>query len=127
MTDLEPMPIFTTLRSTISTAKLMRLGRDGASEQVVEKVVERALGELVATLDDLLGLGFSVDEIEAGLVWASDVLRLDTTGGGLSVADRLLAFRLLASRVERRGLRLYGRRWSDRVFPRDLRGIWSGC
>jgi len=116
-----PTPTFATLRSRLDPGDVDRAARDHASDEVISLLVEHALGEVLATLDDLLSIGLTPSEIETALDAAVESLDLDDSEP-LSMADRLRAIRFVAARIERRGLLAGGSRWRDRVGRDDLLG-----
>ena len=123
-------PTFSTLRSNldpvavlVSEAESSPTHFDPLSGEVVSFLVRQARSEVVETLNDLLGLGFS-DESICEAVNARMASILGETGrkiGQATTADWLVAVRAVARRVERAGVRRYGLRWRDRVRPGDLR------
>lgn len=122
-------PTFATLRSNldpvavlVSEAEAEAVEVDPLSGEVVSFLVRLARSEVFETLDDLLGLGFSSDAIcDAVNARISEVLaETDREPESATTADRLVAVRAVARRVERAGVRRYGLRWRDRVKAGDL-------
>ena len=123
-------PTFATLRSALDPVAVLLSEADAAcnsvepvSGHVVSLLVRQAMGEVYETLDDLMGLGFSSDSIcfAVNETMISILGESNRTIDQATTADRLVAVREVARRVERAGVRRYGLKWRDRVRPGELR------
>lgn len=112
-----PTPTFATLRSSLDPIAVLVAEAESEADGTESILVRAALSEILATLDDLLSLGFPADRIEQ-VVEREIRENLSAVGrplDAITTADRLVAVRGVARRVERFGVRLHGSKWRERV------------
>lgn len=123
MKQTVPTSAFATLRSSLDPVAVMVSEAEQDRDGTASLLVHRAKSEVLETIADLLALGLSTDRVSQ--LASRELLdaMLDERRGieSITIADRLVALRCVARRIERAGLRRYGSRWRDKARPSDFR------
>lgn len=122
MKQTVPTSAFATLRSSLDPVAVLLSEAEQEEHGPASLLVRRAESEVLETIADLLALGLSTDRVSDLATRELLDAMLDERRGmeSITIADRLVALRGVARRIERAGLRLYGSRWRDKAQPSDF-------